>query len=133
MALLNHNPDPTEDEIRDVLRGNICRCTGYTKIIDAIMQAKKMINGGKTGVREHKEQTTPMSPWTWPPAAAAPRTARRQSDMAEEFYSIGKGEIRQDALLKVTGQAEYTTDIHPRGMVYGKILGSPIPTASSRA
>ncbi len=29
--------------------------------------------------------------------------------MAEEFYSIGKGEIRQDALLKVTGQAEYTT------------------------
>ena len=47
--------------------------------------------------------------------------------MAEEFYSIGKGEIRQDALLKVTGQAEYTTDIHPRGMVYGKILGSPIP------
>ena len=46
--------------------------------------------------------------------------------MAEEFYSIGKGEIRQDALLKVTGQAEYTTDIHPRGMVYGKILGSPI-------
>ena len=47
--------------------------------------------------------------------------------MAEEFYSIGKGEIRQDALLKVTGQAEYTTDIHPRGMVYGKILGSPTP------
>ena len=43
-----------------------------------------------------------------------------------EYYSIGKGEIRQDALLKVTGQAEYTTDIHPRGMVYGKILGSPI-------
>lgn len=47
--------------------------------------------------------------------------------MAEEYYSIGKGEIRQDALLKVTGQAEYSTDIHPRGMVYGKILGSPIP------
>ena len=51
--------------------------------------------------------------------------------MAEEFYSIGKGEIRQDALLKVTGQAEYTTDIHPRGMVYGKILGSPAPPPSS--
>lgn len=59
VALLNHNPDPTEDEIRDVLRGNICRCTGYTKIIDAIMQAKKMINGGKTGVREHKNEDDP--------------------------------------------------------------------------
>ena len=59
VALLNHNPDPTEDEIRDVLRGNICRCTGYTKIIDAVMQAKKMINGGKTGVREHKNEDDP--------------------------------------------------------------------------
>ena len=62
VALRNHNPDPTEDEIRDVLRGNICRCTGYTKIIDAIMQAKKMINGGKTGVREHKEANDPYAP-----------------------------------------------------------------------
>lgn len=47
--------------------------------------------------------------------------------MADEFYSIGKGEIRQDVLQKVTGEALYSTDIHPKGMVYGKILGSPIP------
>lgn len=41
VALLNENPDPTEEEIRDALRGNICRCTGYTKIINAINQAKE--------------------------------------------------------------------------------------------
>lgn len=41
VALLSENPDPTEEEIRDTLRGNICRCTGYTKIIDAINQAKR--------------------------------------------------------------------------------------------
>lgn len=41
VALLNENPDPTETEIRDALRGNICRCTGYTKIIDAVMRAKE--------------------------------------------------------------------------------------------
>jgi len=35
-ALLDENPDPTEDEIRFGIAGNICRCTGYTKIIDAI-------------------------------------------------------------------------------------------------
>jgi len=40
VALLNENPDPTEEEIRDILRGNICRCTGYVKIIDAINKAK---------------------------------------------------------------------------------------------
>lgn len=47
--------------------------------------------------------------------------------MADKFYSIGKGEIRQDALAKVTGEAVYTTDVHPQGMLYGKVLGSPIP------
>lgn len=43
LALLNENPNPTEAEIRDALRGNICRCTGYHKIIEAIEQARDML------------------------------------------------------------------------------------------
>ena len=35
-ALLRRNPDPTEDEIKEALVGNLCRCTGYVRIIDAI-------------------------------------------------------------------------------------------------
>ena len=35
-ALLNENPRPTEKEIRDTIRGNLCRCTGYTQIVKAI-------------------------------------------------------------------------------------------------
>jgi carbon-monoxide dehydrogenase small subunit len=38
-ALLNDNPRPTREEITDALRGNICRCTGYKKIIDAVLEA----------------------------------------------------------------------------------------------
>jgi carbon-monoxide dehydrogenase small subunit len=34
--LLRHTPDPSEDEIREALSGNVCRCTGYAKIFDAV-------------------------------------------------------------------------------------------------
>jgi len=44
-ALLNRNSKPTEDEVRLELEGNICRCTGYQNIINAILDAAKMMRG----------------------------------------------------------------------------------------
>jgi carbon-monoxide dehydrogenase small subunit len=38
-ALLDENPNPTEEEIRFALSGNLCRCTGYAKIIQAVQDA----------------------------------------------------------------------------------------------
>jgi 4-hydroxybenzoyl-CoA reductase subunit gamma len=38
-ALLRRNPNPTESEIRDALSGNLCRCTGYTKIVESVRAA----------------------------------------------------------------------------------------------
>ena len=47
VALLNENPNPTDDEIRHGLEGNICRCTGYQGIIDSVrLAAEKMTAGG---------------------------------------------------------------------------------------
>jgi carbon-monoxide dehydrogenase small subunit len=38
LSLLNQNPHPSEQEIREALSGNLCRCTGYRQIIDAIRE-----------------------------------------------------------------------------------------------
>ncbi len=43
--LLAKNPNPSEDEIRMAISGNLCRCTGYVKIVEAIKAATKMIGG----------------------------------------------------------------------------------------
>jgi carbon-monoxide dehydrogenase small subunit len=39
VSLLNEKPDPSEEEIREALEGNYCRCTGYENIIKAVQQA----------------------------------------------------------------------------------------------
>jgi carbon-monoxide dehydrogenase small subunit len=44
-AFLAEVPDPTEDEVRDVLSGNLCRCTGYQPIVAAILSAARVMRG----------------------------------------------------------------------------------------
>lgn len=46
-ALLDENPHPTEEEIRTGISGNLCRCTGYKHIVDAIQTAAEMMDGGQ--------------------------------------------------------------------------------------
>ena len=46
-AFLDENPNPSRDEVKEGLGGNLCRCTGYVKIIDAVMTAAGMMKGGK--------------------------------------------------------------------------------------
>lgn len=41
-ALLNRNPNPTEAEIREAIVGNLCRCTGYFRIVEAVKEAAKL-------------------------------------------------------------------------------------------
>jgi carbon-monoxide dehydrogenase small subunit len=46
-ALLDHNPHPSRTEIADAIAGNVCRCTGYQPILEAIQDAAQRLNGGE--------------------------------------------------------------------------------------
>ena len=45
-ALLDQNPDPNEREVREALAGNLCRCTGYVKIVEAVLAAAEVSRSG---------------------------------------------------------------------------------------
>jgi len=45
-ALLKENPDPTPEEVKDWLSGNLCRCTGYQQIVEAVLLAAKHMRNG---------------------------------------------------------------------------------------
>jgi aerobic carbon-monoxide dehydrogenase small subunit len=47
--LVGRNPDPTDDEIRQGLEGNLCRCTGYHNIVKAVREGARAIREGETG------------------------------------------------------------------------------------
>jgi aerobic-type carbon monoxide dehydrogenase small subunit (CoxS/CutS family) len=46
-GLLRRNPRPSETEIRSALGSNICRCTGYVKIIEAVQHASSLLTAGE--------------------------------------------------------------------------------------
>ncbi len=56
VALLDGNPAPTRVEIREALAGNLCRCTGYTKMLDAVEAAAARLRGQTDGGCHHDAQ-----------------------------------------------------------------------------
>jgi aerobic carbon-monoxide dehydrogenase small subunit len=56
-ALLDRNPNPTEREIRYWLAGNLCRCTGYDKIVKAVIDAAGTMQAATAGAAEPETRT----------------------------------------------------------------------------
>ena len=97
-ALLDQNPDPTRDEIRHALRKNLCRCTGYTKIIDAVLLAARFLRGELTpeAIRPHGDDN-----------------------------ALGISHPRPSAMSKACGTAQFTADIRIPGALELATLCSP--------
>jgi 4-hydroxybenzoyl-CoA reductase alpha subunit len=104
-ALLNRVERPTDKQIREALGGNLCRCTGYTKIFEAVRTA-----------------------------ADTPRQVPALfGEASEGFRVIGARGRKPDAIAKATGEATYTDDLSLPRMAHGKILRSPHPHARIRS
>ncbi|MDY4922764.1 selenium-dependent xanthine dehydrogenase [Frisingicoccus sp.] len=98
-ALLDKNPDPTEDEIKYALRNNYCRCTGYVKIIAAVKLAAKIKRAGEI------------------------------PEKGADDWKIGSRVHRLDVEEKVLGYGKYPDDYYLENMCYGSALRSKYPRA----
>ncbi|HEY0219559.1 MAG TPA: molybdopterin cofactor-binding domain-containing protein [Afipia sp.] len=103
-AALRQSPDADREEIKERLGGNICRCTGYQKIFDAVEMARDFLNG------------------------------KLSQDIFEELDKedgkyIGVNVRRIDAPSKVTGALRYAGDMVLPGMLHVQVLRSPHPHA----
>ena len=96
-GLLDTTLYPSREEIKKALRFNICRCTGYKKIIEAIQLAAAVF-------REE--------------ISLEPETVS---------WGLGERVVREDVTPKVTGVAEYVDDLYLPDMLYAKVLRSPRP------
>ena len=108
-GLLLRQPNPSREEIVEALQGNLCRCTGYAKIISAVQAAAARLRGEPPaptvhlGVGADGEKTQP-----------AP---------------LGGSAWRKDSVDKVTGRARYAEDISMPGMLHAGVLRSRRPHA----
>lgn len=105
-SFFDKNPNPGRDEIKSALSGNLCRCTGYTKIFEAVETARDYLNGKPVKEIEYQPQKSAMN-----------------------LSVVGKRLAKVDAPDKATGRAQYTDDIKLPNMLYGKTLLSPHPHA----
>ena len=101
-ALLDQVPDPTEEQIKQAIRGNVCRCTGYKKIIEGITLAGAILRGEASVDPELEKGDT---------------------------YGVGDRAFRTDVRDKVLGKGEYVDDVHMEGMVHASAVRSQYPRA----
>lgn len=149
-ALLDSNPTPTEAEVRQALAGVLCRCTGYLKPVQAVMQAAQEMAGGgrrETGTQVEGRQVKGRqgeSRQVESRQVAGTQVEGRQVEgtqvegrqgegdtvseslpEAREWQVVGKPAVKVDAVKLAQGKPAFTADLEKRGLLHAKVLRSP--------
>lgn len=145
-ALLDHNLNPTEAEVRDALSGVLCRETGYVKPVEAVLRAAAYLRGEDVPPYDGPPIVDATYFAEHPPAdgdddlSGADAPATRNSPLATETKTqtdillknqipetavVGKPEVKVDAVKLTKGNPAFVDDIDLRGMLYAKLLTSP--------
>ena len=101
-GLLDKNSNPSDSEIKEALKFNVCRCTGYVKIEEAI----------KLAATFWQDKNKPI-----------PQDAKKLPGL------LGEPIHRVDAKIKTLGTGQYTDDLKLPGLIFGRALRSPTPRA----
>nr|WP_264484330.1 molybdopterin cofactor-binding domain-containing protein [Mesorhizobium sp. PAMC28654] len=138
-ALLDKTPSPTETEVQDVLGGILCRCTGYRKIIAAVMDAARFSDkSSNDGAAPHPPAGT-LSPYSDGEKSLAPRgegkgEGQRQHHqldrnldhrMPTSGHAVGSSPVRLDGIPKVTGDEKFGGDSFPADALSVLVVRSP--------
>jgi len=132
-SLLEKNPNPTEAEVREAISGVLCRCTGYLKPVQAVLKAAAEIRGDaplELG-SINWDFGTPKDDSPQDDATASNLTGvqvRPKVVLAPEsktYQTVGKPEIKVDAVKLVQGKPAFAADFEKRGMLHAKVLHSP--------
>jgi len=123
--LLDRNPNPTEAEIRQVLSGVLCRCTGYIKPIQAVMQSARVLRNDRTEsiLDDLSSISDNIKPSKYNTDQSFPLVISNTNGPI--FQRVGKPDIKVDAIKLAQGKPVFTADVDIRGMLVAKVLHSP--------
>lgn len=132
-SLLEKNPNPSEAEVREAISGVLCRCTGYLKPVQAVLKAAAEIRGDAPLEWDsiNWDFGTPKddSPHNDAPASNLTGVLVRPKVVVtpdkQTWQTVGKPEIKVDAVKLAQGKPAFAADFEKRGLLHAKVLHSP--------
>src|SRR5260370_39308510 len=134
-ALLKRNPGPAEGEVRDALSGNLCRCTGYVKPVQAVLRAAAIMRSEAVDPISRSlffNDSTVESPEMEKKRMTADTVSLRalpkkdnKAASATSLHVVGKPERKLDAVKLATGKPVFVDDTELHGMLHERLLTSP--------